>query len=597
MASTKPAPPNRPLPPPPTAAVPSHHGLAPPLSLSTTMGATILRDSSKLGVPAPVPRSSGRASPQPSPSSSIPPLGPPPSLPLPELPPFPSPITPQVSKARIRSIDAPPVARSSLARRVSEGVLSESSPTSPTASIRSSAESATLTPHVSRRVASSSSLGRRPPRPLSSASVWSVASANSHLSAASEALGQSMAELDREADAMGILLPPPSPRPDSSSTRSHLSRSLGSSSGKRHRSSQRLTLASSQTHPLFLPSPTGSHPPSIPLPSPPLSQPPLRPSSSTPLLASTLRKVSLRSLYPPPLSPGLPSPNEDDESEPSHEQSPANTVAAQQPTQQQRQHQLSRYRIPNGVGTRSTRSSTASSLGGNSTPLPSARFSLASSSTSSGSGSAGSQSFHSAASSGSDGLASHQMATRGRSSQAHKFGSVAAAAAARAAQEGRTSPDVADMLEATPKPIKKISSGNLEAAARASASTGNLRSQSRERARSKSRVRGDSRNEDMNVSVNLKPLRGSTSMPAGLLTTLSEPVPVPPPLPPPSSFSRSRYQLSEIARRATEEVAAMTIVSPTESTGDDAWMTPDSGEGVDSGSETESSIDLHTPLP
>lgn len=84
------------------------------------------------------------------------------------------------------------------------------------------------------------------------------------------------------------------------------------------------------------------------------------------------------------------------------------------------------------------------------------------------------------------------------------------------------------------------------------------------------------------------------------MTTLSGPVRVPP-VPPPSSFLRNRTQLS---RRANEEAAAITVVSPTESQGDDVWMTPDSGgeqeaelELMGMGSDSESSIDLHTPLP
>lgn len=582
MANSKPAPPSRPLPPPPAlSAVLELDPLpSPPPRVSTSFE----QDSSRLGVPTrTLSRSSGRTSPQLSSSSSGPPLGPPPSLPLPDLPPFPSTINPQILNARIRSIDAPSGLRPSLARRVSEGVLV---PSSPTASIRSNVESsASLTPHVSRRVASSASLGRRPPRPLSSASVWSVASANSHISAASEALGQSMAELDREADAMGILLPPPSPRPDSVSSRSHLSRSLGSSSGKRHRSSHRPSLLPSQSYPLVSSSGDASsiNLPSPPLPSPPLTHP-LRTSSSAPLLASTLRKVSLRSLYPPPLSADLPSPNEDDETE-------AGAISTINPSLvQQQQSQPYRPRMISSA-TRSTDSAPSSWASGSS-PLTSTRLSLASS------GSGGSQSFHSAASTGSADGSSQQTARRGRSRQTRKAGPVAAAEA-HAALDGRTSPDVTDILKTTPRPIRKKSSGSLGAATSGSKSrSSSAAGYSREsRSRDRERTRSNSHDDEGLGAVSLKPLRGSASMPAGLLATLSEPVPVPPPLPSISSFGRSRHQLSEIARRATEELATMTVVSPTESIGEDAWMTPDSGDGIASGTESESSIDLHTPLP
>lgn len=562
MASTKTDPPTRPLPPPPSPPV------LPLRSQSTARTSTLspnVQDASKLGVPASA-RPSGRASPQFSQVLSVPPLGPPPSLPLPDLPPFPSPVVQQVSNTRVRTIDAPPL-RPSLPRRVSDHAVSEFSPASPTTSIRSGAESAVST-HVARRVASSASLGRRPPRPLSTASLWSVASANSHLSAASEALGQSMAELDRDADAMGILLTPGSSRAEGSS-RSYLSRSLGSSSAKRRGPPQRPSLPSSNSTPA-VPS-LNSEPPS--------AQPSLRQSSSTPLLSSTLRKVSLRSLYPPPDSTGLPSPNEEEERDDSYAMLP--------PTPHPTPHPFGRSHT--SIARSSQVSTTSNSSRAPSSP---ARLSLASSSMSSrssgGSISGGSVSYQSAASTSNATL--DQM--RGRSRLIQKAGRVAAAQA-RAAEEGRVSPDVVDMLEATPRPARKKSSSSSLAAS----TTTSQPTKSKDRTRSKSRPRycsGDG-------APSLKPVRGPASnghmhLSSSIMSTLSNPVSIPL-APPPSSFVRSRHQLSEIARRATEDIAAVTVVSPTESTGEDVWMTADCGEGVESGGESESSIDLHTPLP
>jgi hypothetical protein len=560
MASTKTVPPTRPLPPPPSPLVLPVRSTA-----RTSMPSSTTHDASKLGVPT-NPRSYGRASPQSSQVPPVPPLGPPPSLPLPDLPPFPSPVIQQVSNPRIRTIEAPP-RRPSLPRRVSEHATSEISPASPTTSIRSTAESAVST-HVARRVASSASLGRRPPRPLSTASLWSVTSANSHLSAANEALGQSMAELDRDADAMGILLPPRSSRAEGSS-RSYLSRSLGSSSGKRRGSSQRPSLPSSNSTPV-VPSLHGE---------PQSTQPSLRQSNSTPLLTGTLRKVSLRSLYPPPDSSSLPSPNEEEECEPGHD---SHVMLPTTPHPFERSH--TSIASSSRVSTTSSNSSRA--------PLSPARLSLARSSVSSGSGggsiSGGSVSYQSAASTSS---ATTDQA-RGRSRLIQKAGRVAAAEA-RAAEEGRVSPNVADMLEATPRPARKKSNSSL-----AGSSATSRPSQSNDRPRSKSRPRYSNGND----THSLKPSRGSASngrmhLSSTIMSTLSDPVSLPPA--PPSSFVRSRHQLSEIARRATEDIAAMTVVSPTESTGEDVWMTADCGEGVGSGSgsESESSIDLHTPLP
>jgi len=556
MASIKTAPPSRPLPPPPSPLVLPVHSQP---TIRASMPVSNTRDASRLGVPT-NPRVSGRASPQPSQALSVPPLGPPPSLPLPDLPPFPSPVIHQGSNTRVRTIDATPL-RPSLPKRVSEHIISEFSPASPTRSIRSNAESV-VHAHVARRVASSASLGKRSARPLSTASVWSVASVNSHLSAANEALGQSMAELDRDADAMGILLSSSSSRADGSSRSSHSShsRSLGSSSGKRRGSSQRPSLPSSNSAPVIL-SLNGE---------PPSTQPPLKQSNPTLLLTGSLRKVSLRSLYPPPDSAGLPSPNEEEEREPSHNN-------CNVPTSTTRPHPPEHSHI---------------SIARGSVLLPT-RLSSTRSSVSSGSGngsiSGGSVSYCSAASSSS--ATTGQV--RGRSRLGRKAGRVAAAEA-RAAEEGRESPDVVDMLEATPRPARKKSSGSLAGSVVTSRPP-----QSKERPRSKSRPRNS--NGSGNDAAGLKLLRGSASngcmnTTSSIMSTLSDPVPLPP-AHPPSSFIRSRHQLSEITRRATEDTAAMTVVSPTESTGDDVWMTADCGEGVGSGSESESSIDLHTPLP
>ena len=551
MASTKTAPPSRPLPPPPSPLMSPGRSR---ITTRTSASSSNTHDASKLGVPV-NPRASGRVPSQSSQAQSVPPLGPPPSLPLPDLPPFPSPVVQQAVNTPVRVVDATPL-RPSFPRRISEHTI----PASPTRNMRFGAESAVLTPHVARRTVSSASLGKRPSRPLSTASVWSVASANSHISAASEALGQSMAELDRDADAMGILLSSTSLRPDGSA-RPSLSRSLGSSSVKRHGSSQRPSLPSTHSAPVVLS-----------LKGEPPSPHPLRQSSSTPLLTGT-RKVSLRSLYPPPDSAGLPSPNEEEEREPGHDDY---DIPATNP--HTRSHTFQHGHISTARGS----------------ALSHARLSLASSSASSASGSGSisgtSLSYQSAGSTSS--ATTGQV--RGRSRLVQKAGRVAAAEA-RAVEEGRTSPDVVDMLEATPRPARKKSNGSLTGSAATSRP-----SQSKERPRSKSRVRDS--NGSANDTIGLRPLRGSAGnarshISSSILSTLSDPVPLPH-APPPSSFVRSRHQLSEITRRATEDIAAMTVVSPTESsTGDDAWMTADCGEGIGSGSESESSIDLHTPLP
>ncbi|KAF8300476.1 hypothetical protein DL93DRAFT_2090957 [Clavulina sp. PMI_390] len=400
MAATKPVVPSRPLPaPPPSPISASSPPLSlPSLSIITHPPAPSISDAPSTSTTRRPPppllsplsgsssmsrRSSIADTPRSSTSSMAPPstpLGPPPSLPLPDLPPFPSPIDPKIALSLanvsrgggIRSIDP---SRPSLSRRVSEGLVSLSSiPPSPTTSVRSKADSFSHTnpgnnATLPRRLPSSASLsvsgstGRhrsgRAPRPISTASAWSVASANSqmsYISAASEALGQSMAELDREAEEMGILLPSSSSgyasaSGGSGSERERLSKSLGPSSGRSSRRSSRshhnhhaharpsmppTSYSSSYLQQQQQPSsvPPLSAPPAISespyhqqhLPQPPPLSPTssasssahphsLRSTASAPLLATTLRKVSLRSLYPPTPTGAadLPSPREDDE--------------------------------------------------------------------------------------------------------------------------------------------------------------------------------------------------------------------------------------------------------------------------------------------
>ncbi|KAF8300475.1 hypothetical protein DL93DRAFT_549447 [Clavulina sp. PMI_390] len=259
------------------------------------------------------------------------------------------------------------------------------------------------------------------------------------------------------------------------------------------------------------------------------------------------------------------------------------------------------------------------------------------------------------------------------------------AALAHAALSGRTSPDVNDLLKSTPRPGKKKSNASLRTAvtgssASASASVrsgrGHSVSRSTSRASAQRRASGTGSEADGDATVpssvagakkkKKHSLRGSASAPNALSSGPSTSASAVPPVPSlPSAYphsssltstststphhqpsvasSSARHQLSETTRRATQGMKMdlsstpsipADLVSPTESTGDDAWMTPasssdyedededghawtrrrlsdldvdpngdeakagglgeDDGEG--SGSD-ESSIDLKTPLP
>lgn len=204
-------------------------------------------------------------------------LGPPPAAPLPELPPFPSPIAPGAITTLLRG----PTSERRSSQRVHVG--NDSSGRSPTSPLQytpvSDASADAFAPSIRppSSAHSISSLSR-----ASKSRPISVASFSSHISAASEALGQSILDLDREADALGIL---------TSSSRTGSSRSISKRQGSK-RSTTRTpnSITPSQSMPNMTSGGSGS-----------------RVGHS-----SGLRKSSVRMLKP---LPNLPSPQEKEESE------------------------------------------------------------------------------------------------------------------------------------------------------------------------------------------------------------------------------------------------------------------------------------------